>query len=63
MTKNHYLAIAITLNSNRAPVELVIALADDFEDMDPLFGRRRFVEEATVNIRNDANILDIELKN
>ena len=63
MTKKHFLAIALTLNSNRAPLSLVLDLADDFEDINPRFDRRRFIDEATVNLRLDANILDRELKN
>lgn len=67
MTKRNYLSIALALNDNHAPLELVLDLADNFEDMDPLFDRRRFIEEATVNIRVDAHCLardiDRELKN
>ena len=63
MTNNNFLSIALTLNSNRAPLPLVLDLADDFEDIDPLFDRRRFLDEATVNMRDDAKTLDFELKN
>ena len=63
MTNNNFLSIALTLNSNRAPLPLVLDLADDLEDIEPLFDRRRFIEEATVNIRDDAKALDFELKN
>ena len=59
----YFICIALTLNSNRAPLPLVLDLADDFEDIDPLFDRRRFIDEATVNMRDDAKTLDFELKN
>jgi len=67
MTKRTYLSIAVALNDHHAPLELVLDLADNFEDMDTLFDRRRFIEQATVNIRVDAYRLardiDRELKN
>lgn len=67
MTQRNYLSIALALNDNRAPFELVLDLADYFEDMDPNFDRRRFIDEATVNIRADAKSLardlDRELRN
>lgn len=54
MTKKHFIAIAANLDANRAPLALVLDLADEFEGFNPNFDRAQFVEASTLNLRDEA---------
>ena len=48
MTKKHFIAIAATLNANRAPLALVEDMADTLAETNDLFDRERFIQASTV---------------
>lgn len=55
MTRKHFIAIAATLDANRAPLALVQDFADMLEEQNERFDRPRFIEAATINIRREAS--------
>lgn len=66
MTKKDFIAIAVILDANRAPLAIVSDFADMLEEQNPRFNRQLFVEASTENMRLDMDsqkrALDAEMK-
>lgn len=57
MTRKDYEAIAVVLDANHADFGIVADMADLLEEDNSCFDRARFIDAASINIREDASRL------